>query len=48
MTGAVNRGVEINSAIADNPERSLITVQVEMGVAVRIACLELVVGSAAR
>ena len=31
--------------IADDPERSLITLQVEMGVAVRMACLELLVGS---
>jgi aspartate carbamoyltransferase catalytic subunit len=39
--GPMNRGVEIDGAIADDPERSLITVQVEMGVAVRMACLEL-------
>ncbi|HEY7004947.1 MAG TPA: aspartate carbamoyltransferase catalytic subunit [Sphingomicrobium sp.] len=39
--GPMNRGVEIDSAIADHPERSLITLQVEMGVAVRMACLEL-------
>ena len=38
--GPMNRGVEIESAIADDPERSLITLQVEMGVAVRMACLE--------
>jgi aspartate carbamoyltransferase catalytic subunit len=42
--GPMNRGVEIDSAIADDPERSLIRLQVEMGVAVRMACLELVVG----
>lgn len=46
--GPMNRGIEIDSAIADDPERSLITLQVEMGVAVRMACLELVVGSGAR
>ena len=46
--GPMNRGVEIDSAIADDPERSLITLQVEMGVAVRMACLEIVVGSDAR
>jgi aspartate carbamoyltransferase catalytic subunit len=46
--GPMNRGVEIDSDIADDPERSLITLQVEMGVAVRMACLELVVGSEAR
>ena len=40
--GPMNREVEIASAIADDPDRSLITLQVEMGVAVRMACLELV------
>jgi aspartate carbamoyltransferase catalytic subunit len=45
--GPMNRGVEIESAIADDPERSLIALQVEMGVAVRMACLELLVGGAA-
>ena len=40
--GPMNRGVEIVGEIADDPERSLITLQVEMGVAVRMACLELV------
>jgi aspartate carbamoyltransferase catalytic subunit len=39
--GPMNRGVEIDGAIADDPERSLITTQVAMGVAVRMACLEL-------
>ena len=39
--GPVNRGVEIADAVADDPHRSLITRQVAMGVAVRIACLEL-------
>ena len=38
--GPMNRGVEIDSAIADHPERSAITEQVEMGVAVRMACLD--------
>ena len=42
--GPMNRGVEIDSAIADDPQRSLITLQVEMGVAVRMACLELLLG----
>ncbi len=37
--GPINRGVEIDSAVADGP-RSLIREQVEMGVAVRIAVLE--------
>ena len=39
--GPMNRGVEIDGTIADDPERSLITRQVEYGVAVRMACLEL-------
>jgi len=41
--GPMNRGVEIDPLIADDPQRSLITLQVEMGVAVRMACLELLV-----
>jgi aspartate carbamoyltransferase catalytic subunit len=45
--GPMNRGVEIDSAIADDPERSLIALQVEMGVAVRMACLEMLLGSRA-
>jgi len=40
--GPMNRGVEIDGAIADDPKQSLITKQVEYGVAVRMACLELV------
>jgi aspartate carbamoyltransferase catalytic subunit len=36
----MNRGVEIESSIADHKTRSLITEQVEMGVAVRMAVLE--------
>jgi len=44
--GPMNRGVEIESEIADDVSRSLIVRQVEMGVAVRMACLEtLVLGS---
>jgi len=46
--GPMNRGVEIDPSVADDPERSLIALQVEMGVATRMACLELVVGSGAR
>jgi aspartate carbamoyltransferase catalytic subunit len=38
--GPMNRGVEIASAVADHPTRSAITEQVEMGVAVRMACLD--------
>jgi aspartate carbamoyltransferase catalytic subunit len=40
--GPMNRGVEIDSAIADDPDRSLIGLQVEFGVATRMACLELI------
>jgi aspartate carbamoyltransferase catalytic subunit len=40
--GPINRGVEIDGAMADHPTRSLIVRQVEMGVAVRMACLDLV------
>ena len=45
--GPMNRGVEIDGTIADDPDRSLITLQVEMGVAVRMACLELVIAGGA-
>jgi aspartate carbamoyltransferase catalytic subunit len=38
--GPMNRGVEIDSNVADDPDRSVITTQVEMGVAVRMACLD--------
>jgi aspartate carbamoyltransferase catalytic subunit len=38
--GPMNRGVEIDSQVADDIDRSLIRQQVEMGVAVRMACLE--------
>ncbi len=38
--GPMNRGVEIDSTVADLAGRSLITAQVEMGVAIRMACLE--------
>ena len=38
--GPMNRGVEIDSAVADDPHRSLIREQVEMGVAVRMAVLD--------
>ena len=39
--GPMNRGVEIDGTLADDPRRSLITLQVEYGVAVRMACLDL-------
>ena len=38
--GPMNRGVEIDSEVADDIGRSLIQEQVEMGVAVRMACLD--------
>ncbi|MFT5180957.1 MAG: aspartate carbamoyltransferase catalytic subunit [Alphaproteobacteria bacterium] len=38
--GPMNRGVEIDSAVADDIDRSVIHEQVEMGVAVRMACLD--------
>jgi aspartate carbamoyltransferase catalytic subunit len=37
----MNRGVEIDGGGADHPTRSTITEQVEMGVAVRMACLDI-------
>ena len=39
--GPMNRGVEIDSQLADDIDRSVIRDQVEMGVAVRMACLDL-------
>jgi aspartate carbamoyltransferase catalytic subunit len=39
--GPMNRGAEIDSEVADDVERSLIREQVEMGVAVRMACLDM-------
>lgn len=39
--GPMNRGVEIEGALADDPERSAILEQVETGVAIRMACLDL-------
>jgi len=39
--GPMNRGVEIDSAVADDIQRSAIAEQVEMGVAVRMACLDI-------
>ena len=38
--GPMNRGVEIDSEVADDLDRSVIHEQVEMGVAVRMACLD--------
>ena len=39
--GPMNRGVEIDSDVADMLDRSIITAQVEMGVAIRMACLDI-------
>ncbi len=39
--GPMNRGVEIDSAVADHPTRSVIGEQVEMGVACRMAVLDM-------
>jgi aspartate carbamoyltransferase catalytic subunit len=38
--GPMNRGVEIDSEVADSIDQSIITAQVEMGVAIRMACLD--------
>jgi len=38
--GPMNRGIEIDSDVADLVDRSLINRQVEMGVAIRMACLD--------
>ena len=42
--GPINRGVEIDGDLADDASHSLIVRQVEMGVAVRMACLDLLTG----
>jgi aspartate carbamoyltransferase catalytic subunit len=39
--GPMNRGVEIDGDLADDPARSAILDQVANGVAVRMACLDL-------
>jgi aspartate carbamoyltransferase catalytic subunit len=44
--GPMNRGVEIDSEVADMIDRSIITQQVEMGVALRMACLDVLTRSA--
>ncbi len=46
--GPMNRGIEIDSQVADHSERSLITRQVEMGVAIRMACLDVLTRKARR
>ena len=44
--GPMNRGVEIDSEVADLLDRSIITRQVEMGVALRMACLDVLTRTA--
>lgn len=44
--GPMNRGVEIDGTLADDINRSVIQEQVEMGVAVRMAVMELLVRNA--
>ena len=46
--GPMNRGVEIDSLVADDFGRSVIREQVEMGVAVRMAVLEILTANLAR
>ena len=46
--GPMNRGVEIDSELADDIDRSVIREQVEMGVAVRMACLDILTRNLAR
>ena len=41
--GPMNRGVEIDSKLADDITRSLIQEQVSMGVAIRMTCLEILI-----
>ncbi len=43
--GPVNRGIEITSELADDPTYSVIREQVEMGVAVRMAVMDLLMGT---
>ena len=41
--GPMNRGIEIDSKLADDITRSLIQEQVAMGVAIRMACLDILI-----
>ena len=43
--GPMNRNVEIDSELADDVTRSLIQEQVTMGVAIRMACLEILISN---
>ena len=45
--GPMNRGVEIDAAVADDVQRSVIRDQVEMGVAVRMAAMDLLASNIA-
>ncbi|MDQ3245571.1 MAG: aspartate carbamoyltransferase catalytic subunit [Pseudomonadota bacterium] len=45
--GPMNRGVEIDGEIADDSRRSVIPLQVEIGVAIRMTCLEMIAGTVA-
>jgi aspartate carbamoyltransferase catalytic subunit len=44
--GPMNRGIEIDASLADDINRSIIVQQVEMGVAVRMACLKILMENA--
>jgi aspartate carbamoyltransferase catalytic subunit len=44
--GPMNRGVEIESAVADDFARSAVQEQVALGVAVRMACLDVLTRAA--
>ncbi|MEQ9487563.1 MAG: aspartate carbamoyltransferase catalytic subunit [Alphaproteobacteria bacterium] len=46
--GPMNRGVEIDSELADDLDRSVIREQVEMGVAARMACLDILTRNQSR
>ena len=39
--GPMNRGIEIDTKLADDINKSVIKEQVELGVAVRMACLKI-------
>ena len=39
--GPINRGIEIDTNLADDINKSVIKEQVELGVAVRMACLKI-------
>ena len=43
--GPMNRGIEIDTKLADDINKSVIKEQVELGVAVRMACLKIFVNN---